>query len=407
MSGEILFLAHRVPFPPDRGDKIRSHYLLRHLATLAPVHVGCFADETRDLGQLDALDAVAASRMVVLRDKALPVAGLEALARGLPVSLTAFRSNRLAQWVARALAERPIGAVVVFSGQMGQYVPADYRGRLVVDLCDVDSAKFEAYAADAPRWRRWIDAREGRLLAQEEARLARRADATLLISEPEAALLRGRLADPGEARIAVIGNGIDTQAFDPARVVPHRDLAGAGAPQLVFTGQMDYPPNVAAVQRTVAAILPLIRQRHSGAMFHIVGRAPSAAVRHLAGDGVVVWGEVPDVRPFLAGADLVLAPLMLARGVQNKVLEAMAMARPVVLTSGAATGISAQGGTAFAVADSDAALAEAANALLSDAAKAGAMGRSARAFVITRHGWDAMLAPMAGLLGMESADDAR
>ncbi|MGB3165618.1 MAG: glycosyl transferase family 1, partial [Alteraurantiacibacter sp.] len=155
MSGDILFLAHRLPFPPDRGDKIRSHHVLKALAKLAPVHVGCLADDDADCENAHWLDTVAASHCMPRRTKPVSLAGVEALVRREPVSLAAFRSQDLQTWVKRTLAERDIGAIYVFSGQMGQYVPADWTGRLVVDLVDVDSAKFEAYALDRSGPRGW------------------------------------------------------------------------------------------------------------------------------------------------------------------------------------------------------------------------------------------------------------
>ena len=161
---EILFLAHRIPFPPDRGDKIRSHHVLKRLAELAPVHVATLAEDNFDRAEESALAAVAASYHLAQRSKPLPLAGLEALASGKPVSVTAFHSRALEGYIAMVLATRPIGAICVFSGQMGHYVPASFKGRVVMDFVDVDSAKFEAYGKAKSGPRGWIDAREGREL---------------------------------------------------------------------------------------------------------------------------------------------------------------------------------------------------------------------------------------------------
>lgn len=394
--GETLFIAHRMPFPPDRGDKIRSHHLLKALAAIGPVHVATLGETAADFAAEPLLAEVAASHFLVRRP-GVALAGLRALATRRAVSLQAFDSPVLRGWIARTLAERPIDTLFVFSGQMGQYIPHDYAGRVVIDLCDVDSAKFEAYAHEKGPLRGWIHAREGRLLAAEEARLAARADATLLVSEPEAALLRSRLGR-GEARILAVGNGVDTGLFDPAAVAPHPALVAEPGPHLVFTGQMNYPPNVAAVRRTAEALMPAIRAQHPQARFHVVGRAPGAEVRALESvNGTRVWGEVPDVRPFLAAADLVVAPLAIARGVQNKVLEAMAMARPVLLTPEAAQGIGGCDGTHYAVAGGDAALVERALALLGEGPRALAMAAAARRFVVAEKSWEAALRPLAGL----------
>jgi sugar transferase (PEP-CTERM/EpsH1 system associated) len=408
MSGEILFLAHRVPYPPDRGDKIRSHHLLRALAERAPVHVGCFGETDADMAADEALAQIATSHRLVRRTKPLPQAGLEALASGQPVSLTAFDSPALRSWVDATLAQRPVDTVFVFSGQMGQYVPADFAGRVVIDLCDVDSAKFADYACDHFWPRAVLDRREARLLALEEERLVRRADATLLVSEAEADLLRARLAPAEAAKVAALGNGIDTALFDPLAVEPHPALLAAAGPHFVFTGQMDYPPNVAAVERVAERLLPAIRTRHPGASFHVVGRAPTERVLALDGTGgVCVWGEVPDVRPFVLAADLVLAPLTLARGVQNKVLEAMAMARPVVLSEEAATGIAAVDGEHFAIGRDDIQLVQTILTLLDHPRRAAAMGRAARDLVVARMGWAATLAPLGELVGRPGGQGRR
>ncbi|MEQ8771666.1 MAG: glycosyltransferase, partial [Erythrobacter sp.] len=297
--GEILFLAHRVPFPPDRGDKIRSHHLLRKLARLASVHVGTLAESAADrAGEVD-LARIAASYHVASRAKPLALAGIEAVLTGKPVSLTAFHSAALERWVKATLSSRPIDTMVVFSGQMAQYVPEDFAGRIVIDLCDVDSAKFADYA-DAGQ-RVWLNRREARLLARAEERVAARADATVLITEAEADLLRDRLPAADTAKVHVIGNGIDAVFFDPDDCVTQPEIAARPGPHVVFTGQMDYWPNEKAAIRAATEFLPALRRNFVQAEFHIVGRNPTRAVEALAERaGVTVWGEVPDMRPFLA-----------------------------------------------------------------------------------------------------------
>jgi sugar transferase (PEP-CTERM/EpsH1 system associated) len=408
VSGEILFFAHRIPFPPDRGDKIRSHHMLKALAELAPVHVACFTETAADRAQEAELASVAATCCVVQRAKPVAWAGIEALTGGETVSLTAFRHRAIARFVERTLRERPVDTVYVFSGQMGQYVPPDWKGRLVVDLGDVDSAKFESYAAKSSGPKRWLFAREERLLRREEERLSATADRTLLVSEAEAALLRSRLSPGTRAQIAAVSNGIDFDAFDPARWEPHPQLAVTPGPHLVFTGQMDYPPNVSAAVRVARELLPRIREVHPAAQFHIVGRAPTAGLRALDGKaGVRVWGEVPAVQPFLAAADLVVAPLTIARGIQNKVLEAMAMSRPVLVTPDSATGIDAEDAVHLAIEQSSEGLVARALALLGDRSKAAAMGKAARSFVIDNMSWQATLAQLPAIVGRAPKGEGR
>lgn len=405
---EILFLSHRIPFPPDRGDKIRSHHLLKALGRLAPVHVATMADDPRDLGAEPELAAVAASHRVVRRGKPLSLAGVQAILAGKPVSLTAFHDARLQAYVDHVLATRPIDAIVGFSSQMGQYIPASFAGRVLFDFVDVDSAKFEAYAQDAAWPMRWVNAREARLLAAEEARIARRAQVSLLVSPQEAALFAARLdpADRAACRVIGLRNGIDSATFDPLAAAPEPRLLDQPGPRLIFTGQMDYPPNVAAVERTAREILPLVRQRFPQTTLHVVGRNPVDSLRALHGrGGVRIWGEVEDIRSWLAAADLALVPLGIARGIQNKVLEAMAMRLPLVLTSGAATGIGALDGRDFLIADSSTDLASATVRVLSNPDFAVALGQAARRHVVEQMSWEATLAPLGDLLGVERGAD--
>lgn len=301
--GEILFLSHRIPFPPNRGDKIRSHHALKALAKIAPVHVGCLAESASDRAQEEALARVAESYCLAPRKGILPLDGLQALVTGRPVSETTFASKELRRWVERTLATRPIAAIYVFSGQMTQYLPNRFAGKLVVDFVDVDSAKFEAYASDggamAP-----IHRREAEKLRMLEAKFAARADHALLVTEEEAALFRARLPTNCNADIRVLGNGIDTAVFDPARVQAN-PLAGWAAPRLIFTGQMDYPPNVAAARRLAKRIFSQLRD---GVSVHIVGRDPTPQVRALESADVSVWGEVPDMRDYLGGGGYCRGP---------------------------------------------------------------------------------------------------
>ena len=381
---DLLFLAHRVPFPPDRGDKIRSFHILKHLAPRARVHLVAFADDPADLDPPPVFRSLLASCTIVARTKSRPRALAEALATGRPVSLTAFDHPAI-----RAAAESRTGMTTyVFSGQMAQYVDAPD----VMDFVDVDSAKFAAFANDTSGPTRWLMRREARLLADFERKVAERAGVSLLVSEAEAELFGG-------PRTIAIENGIDSCHFDPAADFARLPVQG---PLIVFTGQMDYRPNVDAVMAFAHDALLAIRRQHPTARFAIVGRAPTAAVSALASrDGVVVTGAVEDVRPWLAAADVCVAPLLLARGIQNKVLEAMAMARPVVASPAAAEGIDHAG--QIVVADD---CAGAVCGLLANPSAARAMGEGARAQVIRRYGWDAQLAQLDPLLGLAQAHAA-
>jgi polysaccharide biosynthesis protein PslH len=305
---DILFLAHRIPFPPDRGDKIRSWHELQHLSRLARVHLACFADDEADAAHLpalrEALNGGLGEAMVEVRKRGKAAAGARALIEGRPVSLTLFDSERLRGFVRRLLATRDIGTIFAFSGQMAQFVPPRAPQHFVMDFGDMDSEKFTAYAGEgglmAP-----IHRREARLLFAFERKVAARADVSLFVSDAEAALFRQRVHLPG-ADIRALQNGVDLRFYNPAaRVAP----AAAPHPLIVFTGQMDYAPNIDAVRWFVAEVLPKL----PGTTFAIVGRNPPDAVRKLAGERVIVTGAVDDVRAWLAAADVVVAPLCIAR----------------------------------------------------------------------------------------------
>ncbi|HXH17233.1 MAG TPA: TIGR03087 family PEP-CTERM/XrtA system glycosyltransferase [Sphingomonas sp.] len=405
----LLFLAHRVPFPPDRGDKIRSFHILHYLAKRTRVHLVAFADDEADLDPPAAFTQMLASCTVLPRNKSQARAGIEALATGKPVSLTAFAHPAMLAAVDRIVPQ--VSAMYCFSGQMAQYLPVG-GPPAVMDFVDVDSAKFAGFADDARGPMRWMMRREARLLAAFERETAARVSASLFVSDAEAALFR----DGGATgRILAVENGIDSLKFDPAGLLAVAgnsfppafagEVGGGGTDSrkrtealVVFTGQMDYRPNIDAVTWFARDILPLIRQ-HSSVHFAIVGRAPTAAVLALAGDHVTVTGEVDDVRGWLAAADVCVAPLKLARGIQNKVLEAMAMARPVVASAAAAEGI--DHAHTIRVAGSTQDFADQVVALLDAPEIAAALGTAARAQVIRRYGWEARLASLDALLGLE------
>ncbi|MEC3910792.1 TIGR03087 family PEP-CTERM/XrtA system glycosyltransferase [Sphingobium sp. CR2-8] len=397
MTGEILFLCHRVPFPPDRGDKIRSYHLLQRLAQVAPVHVGCFADDDRDMGFAGEMAQVATSQCVLMRDRSRLVAGLTGLARQQSLLVSLFDHPGLHRWVARTLAERPIRAVVAYSAQMAHFVPVLPTGtRFLMDFVDFNSAKYAAYGAQGGGPMGWINRREGRMLLDFERRTAARADVSSFVSEAEAALFR-EACGLGPDRVVAIENGVALDYFDPA--ADFQTIDRGQGPLLVFTGQMDYRPNVEAVESFVRRTLPAIRAVHADARFAIVGRNPAKAVEALATvPGVIVSGGVPDVRGWLAAADVVVAPLRIARGIQNKVLEAMAMARPVVASPQAAEGIDARDEAHFLVAADPGEEAAKIVALLDDPTRAQRLGIAARARMEERYRWSATLTHLPDLL---------
>lgn len=290
---EILFLVHRAPWPPDRGDRIRSWHMFEALARLAPVHIAALADNEADAAVAwDRMAPLCKTLAIEVRNVSRPVALAHAVLRGEPVSNRLFRNAALAEHVGALLALGTVTHIVAFSGQMAQYLPDDFAGPVLMDFVDVDSAKFATYAEQDKRQPlNWVHAREAKKLGAFEAKVARAVDASLFVSEAEAALFR-QCSGLGADKVCTVENGIDTACFDPA--LPFDEVGAGEGPLIVFTGQMDYRPNIDAVHWFVADSLPLVRNAYADARFAIVGRAPTEDVRALGAlPGVIVTGEVP------------------------------------------------------------------------------------------------------------------
>jgi sugar transferase (PEP-CTERM/EpsH1 system associated) len=265
-----------------------------------------------------------------------------------------------------------------------------HRGlRLIVDLVDVDSEKWRAYAGKASGPMRFLYRREARLVLALERRVAHEADYSTFVSDAEAGMFRELVPDRAD-RIVGISNGVDCGYFDPA--AGFASPFNVGVSNFVFTGTMDYVPNVDAVTWFANTILPLVRRSLPDAQFHIVGANPTSAVRSLAKlRGVYVTGRVPDVRPYLANATAAVAPMRIARGIQNKVLEAMAMARPVIVTADALEGIAAVPDSELLLADSAPAFAAAAYRVAADVTEGRRIGGAARERVVADFSWEGRL----------------
>jgi len=401
----ILYLTHRIPFPPNKGDKVRSFNLLRFLCKRYRVHLGTFVDDPADLAHVPDLERMCASfKAITLRPMLARLRSAVGLLTGEALTLPYYRNAGLAQWIERVLREHAISKAIVFSSAMAQYVLEHRELRLVVDFVDVDSAKWDEYS----RSRRWpfstIYGRESRRLLAFERAVAARAHASVFVTAAEASLFC-RLAPECAATVHYAQNGVDTDYFapDPNRmspIPPHEDA-------IVFTGAMDYWPNIDAVTWFASEVMPRIVARRPGARFYVVGMQPAPAVMALARDpSITVTGLVPDTRPYLQHARVVVAPLRVARGIQNKVLEGMAMGRPVVVSAAAAEGIQAEYGIDFEVASDAEDFAKKILALMDDEPRSRRMGEVARARVIAAYSWSANLLPFASLLEGDLAGQA-
>ena len=394
----LLFLAHRIPYPPDKGDKIRSWHILRHLAARHRVYLGCFFDDIRDRRHEAMLrDLCADCCLVHLDPVRARLRSLWGLLSGLPLTLPYYHHSRLVRWVDDIARRRNLERIFVFSSAMAQYVckPAGVAARTVVDFVDVDSEKWREYGEHRSWPASWVYGREARTLLRFERDVAGRAAVSTFVSRVEADLFR-RLAPEASGRVDWVANGVDCDFFTPDRA--YEDPFPGDGPVLVFTGAMDYWPNVDAVTFFAREVLPAVQARVPKARFCIVGANPGPGVSALAGvHGVQVTGYVADVRPYLAHAAAVVAPLRIARGIQNKVLEAMAMGRPTVATPQAMAGIEAEPGHQILMGADAASFAEAVIGALEDPASAD-IGGAARASVLSLHNWQASLGKLDALL---------
>jgi sugar transferase (PEP-CTERM/EpsH1 system associated) len=349
----VLFLTHRLPYAPNRGDRIRAWQIVRSLARQVELDLVSLVHDRDELDQADSI------RRLGVRVLACPVPRVRnhlkafvGLTGRRPVTHILLNAPTIASSIRTLVSQRPPDVVLAYCSSMARFAmqPPLSHIPLVLDLVDVDSAKWSALAAKA-RWpRRWLYARESRCLAKFESEAAARADATLVVNERESQVIQ-RLAP--RASVHVVPVGVDLADVEP-RSAPTEQ------PRVVFCGVMNYAPNVEGVVWFVREVWPLIRASRPDARFIVVGANPTAAVRRLASTrcGIEVTGTVPDVRTYLWNAAVSVAPLRIAQGVQTKVLEALAAGLPVVVTSPVSGGLPQAIAAACPVADSPQAFAQ-------------------------------------------------
>jgi glycosyltransferase involved in cell wall biosynthesis len=389
----LALLAPQVPYPPRQGTAIRNWGLLKHLAPHFDLALITFAPS----GALDAAGPLHAicRRVVSVPPPHRPPARRAAdLLRGAADLAGRLYSADYEQALRAALGEFQPGIVQVEGLELTPYLPAIRAtapaARLVYDAHNAEHVlQRRALAADLRQPRRWLAAAYSALqaprLARLEARVARSVDAVLCVSAEDAAALRDVAS--GAAPI-VIPNGIDVAEYAGLDRPP---VPGQPA-RLVFTGKMDYRPNVDAALWFAAEILPRVRAVRPGVEFHVVGQQPPAAVRRLTGrNGVVVTGAVPDARPHIAGAAVYVAPLRMGGGTRFKLLEAFAMVRPVVSTTLGAEGFPVASERELLLADDAPAFAAAILRLLSDPPLSARLGLAGQRFARTHYDWSVIL----------------
>lgn len=388
---DLLFLAHRIPYPPNKGDKMRSWHMVKHLAQNWRIHLGAFVDDPTDWQHRPVLEKICAD--ICLRPLDARTGKLRALSgllTGKALTLPYYQDATLDRWVQDKL-QSGIRAVVVFSSAMAQFVIHTQGVVRIMDFVDIDSDKWTQYAPTKAWPLSWIYAREGRKLLEWERQVAQAFDASLFVSPVEARDFCA-MAPESAHKISHFNQGVDTDYYSPEH--NFENPFPAGTKPVVFTGAMDYWPNVDAVTYFKTDVMPLILAKEPKARFYIVGTRPTPAVQALADDTTLVTGRVPDTRPYVAHAAAVVAPLRIARGIQNKVLEGCAMAKTVVVSPQALEGIAAQAGTEVLLADTPAEQAE----RVLEAFAGRDCGAAARQRVLAEYTWAPNLAKLDVLL---------
>lgn len=393
----LLFLAHRIPYPPNKGDKIRSYHFLKHLAADYNVHLGTFIDDDNDWQYREKVNELCASTCYqALKPFTAKIASARGLLTGEALSLPYYRNRVMQAWVDSTIQKHAINKVLIFSSVMGQFIKPTHHVEMVADFVDVDSDKWRQYAEKKRGLAKWIYQREAQYLFNYEQALAMDAKVSTFVSEQEAELFKTLAPDLAD-KISYINQGVDTDYFSPEHAFTSPYPNEQTGKTLVFVGAMDYWANVDAVVWFAQQVLPLIVQQHPNAKFYIVGARPTKDVQALASDTVIVTGAVPDVRPYVAYAQLAVAPLRIARGIQNKVLEAMSMEKYVIASSAAMEGIAYDAELALTIADTETTMAEEINQLLnSKVLRDCSMNRQ---FVKNQFSWKNNLKQLVALIG--------
>ncbi|MEP4889834.1 MAG: TIGR03087 family PEP-CTERM/XrtA system glycosyltransferase [Aliiglaciecola sp.] len=337
----LLFLCHRIPFPPNKGDKIRSFNMLKVLSQRFDIYLGSFVDDPYDWQYASKLDKYCKQVFLLGQNKTWSkVKGLTAFLTGKSISEPYYANAKMQQWVDKTLHQQTITQVFIYSSVMAMFTSAHHKTiHQVVDYVDVDSDKWRQYAENKSGIGRWVYNREHHKLQAFETQVCERSQHALFVSDPEAELFKQQLPANQYRKVQGLLNGVDVDYFSP-----NSEMETISAQiDVVFTGAMDYWANVDAVMWFAKHVWPSIRTQYPEANFYVVGGNPTAQVLALNNiDGIVVTGRVKDVRPYIRNAKVSVAPLQIARGIQNKVLEALAMAKPVVATNMAIEGIDAK-----------------------------------------------------------------
>jgi len=465
-SMKILYIAHRIPYPPNKGDKIRSFNEIKYLSQRHEIHLACLADDPRDLKYENDLKTFCKSTNVVLiNPKIAKLKSIFYLFSEKPLSVPYFHSRKLQRTIDHLLSTIDFNVIFCFSSPMAEYVfkskllvsgclklgkslvkrspvtrneqpstinrqpatrirqQATRNQKLIMDFVDVDSDKWTQYSKYAGFPKSWIYALEALRLAAYERTVAEAFDHSIFVTEAEVKIFKNR--NPHIKNITAIPNGVDLDYFSPTfsqeqatRNQPPETSnrppetgnknpatstqppeTSTHKPVIVFTGAMDYYANIDGVVWFAKEVLPLIKKEIPEVQFYIVGSNPTKEVVGLSGNnGVTVTRYVPDAREYLRKATVAVVPLRIARGIQNKILEAMAMGIPVVATPQAFEGIEAQQERDLTLGENAEKIADGVIKLMKEAPLRKSLGDNARRVIEKNYCWTKNLEKLNGIL---------
>ncbi|MDO4568965.1 MAG: TIGR03087 family PEP-CTERM/XrtA system glycosyltransferase [Planctomycetia bacterium] len=393
----ILFLVHRCPHPPMGGDRIRSLRFLEHMSTLGSVHLATLCEKDVSEESKRTLGALCSGTTLVRWGRFRRwIRGAFSFFMGKPVTEGMFGDPILKKKIRELAKKESFDVVFVFCSSMFQYAKLfdARRTKIIVDLVDVDSQKWFDYAQKTRGWRKLIFRSEGRRLRRLEQKIAHESDFQIVVTQEEADLYRSFA--PGDF-LTPIRNGVDLNFFSPPEKVEKIPF------RAVFTGVMSYRANIDGIEWLAKNVLGRVRESIPDFELDVVGRDPSAALHDLARrvPGLNIIGEVPDIRPYLFRAEVALIPLRIARGIQNKVLEACAAKLPVVASPPAVEGIKAEPKRDLLVCDGADAWVETLVELFSNAELKRRLGTAGRCMAERWYTWENQLKKLDEILMKE------
>ena len=402
----ILYLVHRLPYPPNKGDKVRSFNLLKHISKNNNVYLGTFIDDPDDEKYVSVVGKFCKLLYCEkISKKYSSLYSLSGLFVGRALTLSYYISGNFQAWVDDVIKNNNIDAVVVFSSVMAQFVPASYYSRMLVDFVDVDSQKWSEYSDQKYFPFSWLYRREGTRLLEYERYLALNASHSFFVTEKERALF-STLVPESSFKTSALNNGVDSIFFAPGEEFESPFVRDdSSSISLVFTGAMDYWPNIDAVVWFANDVFPLLIKIFPNFRFYIVGRNPSQAVLNLQSSSIIVTGAVKDVRPYLLFSTLVVAPLRIARGVQNKILEAMSMGKPVVASVECVRAIDAVDGVHILSAETPSDFVKKIEFLVQNENLSKMIGDAARVNVEKKYSWNSHLKKIDAYLNFKKIED--